>query len=250
MLTITTNKTEIAGIANRSIKERTLPITDFWTKRIINLLGFSPSEEKTIMHNLREGRTGTTDAEREVNFTAGGACFVHVTVTIRIGQPDAVECFILTIRDILELRGNMDDAEPEHVDGEVVGMPHAPAVRVMTTRIGFCKYCNQGREVTAPESASAADVNEQASEECNCDEAVRQRKRRAKMEAAGAWAQNIFSKQNGQLQTALCAIRATFEGAIDYVTIKVGKNTHKIDVDADGMIRIRTTYRDSNEETF
>ena len=39
MLTITTNKAEIKGIADRSIRERTLPITDFWTKRIINLLG-------------------------------------------------------------------------------------------------------------------------------------------------------------------------------------------------------------------
>lgn len=29
MLTITTNKTEIKGIADRSIRERTLPITDF-----------------------------------------------------------------------------------------------------------------------------------------------------------------------------------------------------------------------------
>lgn len=48
----------------------------------------------------------------------------------------------------------------------------------------------------------------------------------------------------------LCAIRATFEGAIDYVTVKIGKRTHKIDTDSDGMIRIRSTFRDSNEETF
>ena len=39
-------------------------------------------------------------------------------------------------------------------------------------------------------------------------------------------------------------------GAIDYVTIKIGKRTHKIDTDSDGMTRIRSTFRDSNEETF
>lgn len=72
MLTITTNKAEIKGIADRSIRERTLPITDFWTKRIINLLGAPDSDKKEIMHNLTEGRAGTTDAEREVTFTAGG----------------------------------------------------------------------------------------------------------------------------------------------------------------------------------
>ena len=131
-----------------------------------------------------------------------------------------------------------------------LGMPNAPAVRITTKQTGFCKYCNQARMIEAPDNFSPADLNEQASAECDCDEAVRQRERRAKMEAAGAWAKNVFSQQDGQLQTVLCAIRSTFEGAIDYVTVKIGKQTHKIDTDSDGMIRIRTTYRDSNEETF
>lgn len=258
MLTITTNKTEIKGIADRSIKERTLPITDFWTKRIVNLLGAADSDRKEIMHNLTEGRPGTTDAEREVAFTAGGVAAVHVKVTIRIGQKSGIDCFILTIRDVLEVRGAADGEqiqEPkadiiENADGEVVGMPNAPAVRVISKQIGFCKYCGQSRIVEAPEGFSAADLNEQASDECDCDEARRQRERRAKMEAAGTWAQNMFSREDGQLQTVLCAIRSTFEGAIDYVTIKIGKRTHKIDTDSDGMIRIRSTFRDSNEETF
>lgn len=251
MLTITTNKAEVKGIAERRIAERALPITDFWTKRIVNLLGFSDSDRQTIIHNLRENRTGTTDAERDVTFTAGGAASVTVRVTIRIGQQSGVDCFILTIRDVLEVRGAGDrDELDQDQEPEVVGMQNAPAVRVITRQTGFCRYCNQARMIDAPEGLSAADLNELASEECDCDEATRQRERRAKMEAAGAWAQNIFSKQNGQLQTVLCAIRSTFEGAIDYVTIKIGKQTHKIDTDSDGMIRIRTTFRDSNEETF
>ena len=250
MLTITTNKAEIKGIADRSIRERTLPITDFWTKRIINLLGASESDKKEIMHNLAEGGTGMTDAEREVTFTAGGVAAVRVKVTIRIGQQSGIDCFILTIRDVLETRGT-ENIEPEQEpEPEVVSMPNAPAVRVISKQIGFCKYCGQSRIIEAPEGFSAADLNEQASEECDCDEARRQRERRAKMEAAGMWAQNMFSKENGQLQTVLCAIRSTFEGSIDYVTIKIGKKTHKIDTDSDGMIRIRSTFRDSNEETF
>lgn len=108
MLTITTNKTEIKGIADRSIRERTLPITDFWTKRIGNLLGAADSDRKEIMHNLTEGRPGTTDTEREVTFTAGGAAAVRVKVTIRIGQQSGVDCFILTIRDVLEVRGSAE----------------------------------------------------------------------------------------------------------------------------------------------
>lgn len=253
MLTITTNKDEIAAIAAGETKQKALPMSDFWEKRIINLLGFPESDTRTIIHNLREDRKGTTDAEREVRFTAGGASSVTVTATFKIGRlnEQASETFILTIKGIIEQSGITDHADDvERMDGEVVGMPNAPAVRVITKQTGFCKFCNQAVFIDAPEGSSPADLNEQASQECNCDEAQRQRERRAKMEAAGAWAKNVFSNQDGQLQTVLCAIRSTFEGSIDYVTVKIGKQTHKIDTDSDGMIRIRTTYRDSNEETF
>ena len=253
MLTITTNKDEIAEIAAGDRKQKALPLTDFWEKRIINLLGFADEDAKTIIHNLREDRKGTTDAERIVRFTAGGAASVTVAAAFKIGRlnPDASETFILTIKGIIESAGlDQKDPDPEPEVEVVGGMPNAPAVRVMTQQSGFCKYCNQLRMIEAPEGSSAADLNEQATAECDCDEAQRQRERRSKMEAAGMWAKNVFSQQDGQLQTVLCSIRSTFEGSIDSVTLKIGKHTHKIDTDSDGMIRIRTTYRDSNEETF
>ena len=254
MLTITTNKDEIAEIAAGEKKEKALPLSDFWEKRIINLLGFSDSDARTIIHNLREDRKGTTDAEREVRFTAGGAASVRVMATFKIGRinPLAAETYILTIKEVLEVAGIENHEEPE-VIGEAVnveGMPTAPAVRTVSQHTGFCKYCNQAQMIEAPDGLSAADYNELATAACNCDEAMREREKRATMEAAGMWAKNIFSQQDGQLQLVLCAIRATFDGNVDYATIKIGKNTHKIDRDSDGMICIKTTYRDSNEETF
>lgn len=257
MLTITTNKEEIFEIAAGEKKEKALPLTDFWEKRIVNLLGFSDEDTKTIVHNLREDRKGTTDAEREVRFTAGGVVSITVKATFKIGRLNdlASETFVLTIKEIIEQTGINQEQSVEKVDGEIigegiVGLKTAPAIRTMSQQTGFCKYCNQARIIEAPEGISVADLNELASQDCDCDEAQRQRNRRAKMEAAGAWAKNVFSNQDGQLQVALCAIKATFEGSIDYVTLKIGKHTHKIDTDSDGMIRIRTTFRDSNEETF
>ena len=256
MLTITTNKDEIAEIAAGEKKEKALPLSDFWEKRIINLLGFSDSDARTIIHNLREDRKGTTDAEREVRFTAGGAASVRVMATFKIGRinPLASETYILTIKEVLEVAG-LEAAATERADAEVVdnpvdGMPTAPAVRTVSQHTGFCRFCNQAQMIEAPDGLSAADYNELATAACSCDEAMREREKRAKMEAAGMWAKNIFSQQDGQLQLVLCAIRATFDGNVDYATIKIGKNTHKIDRDSDGMIRIKTTYRDSNEETF
>lgn len=130
MLTITTNKDEIAEIAAGEKKEKALPLSDFWEKRIINLLGFSDSDTRTIIHNLREDRKGTTDAEREVRFTAGGAASVRVMATFKIGRinPLAAETYILTIKEVLEVAGIENHEEPE-VIGEAVnveGMPTAP----------------------------------------------------------------------------------------------------------------------------
>ncbi len=255
MLTITTNKEEIAAIAAGETTQKALPLSDFWEKRIINLLGFSDSDARTIIHNMREDRKGTTDAEREVRFTAGGAASVTAKAIFKIGKlnPLAAETFILTIKEILQTSGIENAAageEVESVSGDVEGMPTAPAVRTVSQHTGFCKYCNQAQMIEAPDGLSAADYNELATAACSCDEAMREREKHAKMEAAGMWAKNIFSQSDGQLQLVLCAIRATFDGNVDYATIKIGKNTHKIDRDSDGMIRIKTTYRDSNEETF
>lgn len=267
MLTITTNKDEVAGIVAGAIKEKPLPLSDFWEKRILNLLGFSDTDRREIIHNLREDRKGTTDARREVRFTAGGAATVRIMATFKIGRinPEAAETFILTIVEILEATGLEVAAVPEKLDGEIVGeeaeeneeaaavgggMQNAPAVRTISKHTGFCHFCNQARIIDAPDGLSGEDYNELATQECDCTKAQTERARRAKMEAAGLWAKNIFSQSNGQLQLMLCAIRATFDGSVDYATIKIGKNTHKVDVDSDGMIRIKTAYRDSNEETF
>lgn len=261
MLTITTNKDEVAGIVAGAIKEKPLPLSDFWEKRILNLLGFSDTDRREIIHNLREDRKGTTDERREVRFTAGGAATVSIMATFKIGRinPEAAETFILTVVEILEVTGleAIGEGTPEKIDGEVVeeadaaaGRPNAPALRVISKHTGFCRFCNQANMFDAPDDLSPEDYNEFATQECNCTEAANERARRAKMEAAGQWAKNIFSQNNGQLQLMLCAIRATFDGSVDYATIKIGKNTHKVDVDSDGMIRIKTAYRDSNEETF
>lgn len=246
-----------------------MPLSDFWEKRILNLLGFSDTERREIINNLRKDRKGTTDTRREVRFTAGGAATVRIMATFKIGRinPDAAETFILTIVEILETTGlEAIGAAVQKVNGEIVGegaaaaeeeaaavgggMTNAPAVRTISKHTGFCRFCNQARMIDAPDGLSGEDYNELATKDCDCTEATTERARRAKMEAAGLWAKNIFSQSNGQLQLMLCAIRATFDGSVDYATIKIGKHTHKVDVDGDGMIRIKTAYRDSNEETF
>lgn len=240
-------------------------ITDYWTKRFVNLLGESEDHTKIIVDNLRKDRIRK---ECEVclqnGYNPDGSPQAIVKVTLKIGTGrqewgavPGVEYFVLSIREIVEVK-NMEKAPAaagagtaeEAQDSGAVFKDSQPAVIRKVQKTGFCKYCHQARMVEVPETLPDMDVNDVATEECDCDDARRQRERRARMEAAGLWAKNTFSAQAGQLQVALCAIRSTFEGAVDFVTIKIGKRTHKIDTGPDGMIRIRTTFRDSNEETF
>lgn len=72
MLTITTNKAEVKGIAERRITERALPITDFWTKRIVNLLGFSDSDRQTDDHSQFTGEQGGDDGRGTGRHIHGG----------------------------------------------------------------------------------------------------------------------------------------------------------------------------------
>lgn len=119
-----------------------------------------------------------------------------------------------------------------------------------TPQGGICRYCGQVRFVEAPEGLPPEDVNQLATDQCDCAAASRAREKKRRMQAAGAWAQGVFGNNNGQFQTVCCSIRSVFENEFDYVTIKAGKRTYKIDRDSDEMIRIKTTYRDSSMEEF
>lgn len=249
-------------------KEEYREVSDYWTKRFVHLLGESEDHAKIVLDNLKAGRVSKEcEVMLQNGYSQDGSPQAIAVVTISIGKGIAewgaaenTEYFVLKIKELKEIK-NMtpkneeqesqkeEDQEIERVKGEPVTAQDAKLmIRKIVQTSGICKYCGQARMIQAPEGISGAAANEQASQECDCDEATRQRERIMRMQAAGEWAQNTF--RESQLQCALCAIKSIFEGSIDYVTIKISKNTYKIDMDSDGMIRIKTVYKDSNEETF
>lgn len=119
----------------------------------------------------------------------------------------------------------------------------------MIQRTGTCRYCHQQRFVEVPEDADEEEINDTATEECDCEEALQAKERQQKIEAAQTWAGNVFTP-GPQLDTVLSDIRAVAERKVESVTIKILKRTWTIDKDTNGMIRIRMTYKDTNEETF
>lgn len=117
-------------------------------------------------------------------------------------------------------------------------------------RGGICKYCRQVIMVEAPEEWPAAEVNQKATEQCDCPDAKRERNRRKRMQKAGEWARARFSENDGQLQMVCLAIKTVFDSDFDKVTIKTGREVFRIDVDKDGMIRIQREYKEQNKNMF
>lgn len=117
-------------------------------------------------------------------------------------------------------------------------------------RSGICKYCRNLVIVDAPEDYSDQEVNDLATEKCDCSEAKKERSRKARMKKAAEWAKDRFSQNDGQMQTVICAIMAVFDGGFDKVTIKAGKETYKIDKDKNWMMRIQHEYKDQRREEF
>ena len=115
---------------------------------------------------------------------------------------------------------------------------------------GICRFCGQITMVKAPENSAPEDLNRLATEQCDCDGAQLEREKKMRLEAAGEWAKNIFKDSQERLQLALCGIHAAFEYKVDKVTIKKDKNTYTIDLDSEGMIRIKTKFTDNDIETF
>lgn len=126
-------------------------------------------------------------------------------------------------------------------------------------RTGTCRYCGQTRICDEDElleiiSKTGADgetaLNICASRNCDCEGAQIQREREMKLEAAGAWIENIFEDRAAAKSTMLCATKAITERAFNKITIKDGKRNYTIDLDKDGCIRIKTKYTDTDEELF
>ena len=130
---------------------------------------------------------------------------------------------------------------------------------MMEKIIGTCKYCRQTVMVSADEvrklqmtydltEEAAADMV--ASDTCGCPGASLQRKREEKTAAAGAWIENTFngSEKTKELMAAAVVVVITCE--VNSVSVKIGKRGYRVWLDSDQCIRIKTTFKDEDEESF
>lgn len=113
-----------------------------------------------------------------------------------------------------------------------------------------CPKCGQAVLVDAPEGADDEELQALALQMCDCDAAKFQRQADQRMQRVGEWAEKEFGEDNQRLSVILCAIRAVSTYAFDKITIKSGKHTYTMDLDKDGIIRIKDKYADTRENKF
>lgn len=124
---------------------------------------------------------------------------------------------------------------------------------------GACRFCGQTQTVDEDEvleiirqtGAEGEDAkNIAATRHCSCEQAKAQQTHEMKLQAAGAWAENVFENSHEKLQAVLCAIKAVSEHHFGRITIKSGKHLYAFDTDAHNDIRVKIKYTDTQEETF
>lgn len=121
----------------------------------------------------------------------------------------------------------------------------------LVERAGICEYCKQMRIVRVPENLSDIQVNEIATQECDCKEAAFMRRRKMRLDAAGAWIKNALEGHEEQQKLMTAAVNTVFGHSVYKVTVKLdGHRTAIVDMDKEDMIRIKTVYKNENEETF
>ena len=263
MLTIPTNKEQLVEIAEGKKTKKMFPTSKYWCKRFFNLLKWEVADDETERRLDELERTGDFK-ELEATLQSGStenspAVIIKFTLTtVKDETPNSYGVFQMNITKVVEVK-NMDNqtantpetGEIEHVEGTIEGTnKNALTVRKYVKMTGICKYCGQIGMIELPEGSTVDEANEEATRQCNCPEAIAEGGKVLKMEAAKEWASNIFADNKNQLAVIESSITATFNGDMDFVNVKIGKKTHKIDRDSDGMIRIRSTYKESNEETF
>lgn len=108
-------------------------------------------------------------------------------------------------------------------------------------KTGICKFCKQMRLVEINENASAEEVNEQATEECDCPGAEQEREHKRRIENVNWNIQNLI-EEDGRPDVAgiLYAAAETMVNAkIKKVTVSINAEiTVSMSRDGDGKVTV------------
>ena len=113
-----------------------------------------------------------------------------------------------------------------------------------------CPMCGQLVFIEAPEDTDEQELMELAKQSCNCEGAVFERARIKKMNKISSWVEKEFAEDESAKRFMQSAISCIGGRIFDKLTIKEGKHTYTIDLDKDGLIRIKSKFTENTENRF
>ena len=114
--------------------------------------------------------------------------------------------------------------------------------------IGYCRFCKNSRIITdPPEDPSEETLNDMASDQCDCEGARLERKKKADFKTMCEYIGNVIDKE--EVAKALKNfIRPLQDHKAQVVSVKVDDQTKlTLKVNQDGELTIQRTYTDQTE---
>jgi len=103
---------------------------------------------------------------------------------------------------------------------------------------GACIYCGQIATVTVPEDATEEQINQAATRQCNCNEAVQENRLTASIDAAGVDIDDLFAEWPAMQKLLNESVEPVARGGIAKITIQQGKIKAAISKNGKGEIKV------------
>lgn len=120
------------------------------------------------------------------------------------------------------------------------------------TITGCCKFCGQSRIIdwNPDEPISQAEADELATKDCDCQDARIMQNRERKIKRAKEWIANRFEGCPEAIILFNEAVTAVTNNEVENVSIKFGEWSHRIFLDGDGYLIIKSGKKIDEEAEF
>lgn len=117
---------------------------------------------------------------------------------------------------------------------------------------GICAYCKQIRFVMADADASPDELNELATEQCDCTAARMEQEKKQRLQSAVNWIDEVFvGEQERQKDAVKAMVKEVFSGNIRGASLRLNeKTTLRIVINSKGFLKIERIIKEQGDRQF
>ena len=116
--------------------------------------------------------------------------------------------------------------------------------------IATCRFCGQTRLIQTVGDTPQSELDEIATDQCDCEQAKKYHNRQQKIRKATEWANGYFENMPEVIPLFETAFKAVANFDVESVQIKAGEWTHNITIDSDGYLVRKSGKKVTEEDSF